>query len=70
MPTSKSSLLKSARSLVDKMIPVYGTARRITAIIFLKEKSSTANGGLWESYELNAGSMRGTEIVCGPIPKR
>jgi len=68
MPTSNNSLLSSAFSLVERIIPAYGTARRITAINFLNDRSSTACGGCIAAGALSAGSNLGIEIVCGPIP--
>ena len=53
----------AADSRVDRMMPVYGTARRRMAMIFLKSSSLTGAGGLTDTAEPSAGSMRGTLMV-------
>lgn len=66
-PYSIALSLNSGFSRAVSMSPVYGTARRSTAIA--KTKSSSDIGFSLGSAP-SAGVIRGNDMVCGPTPKQ
>ena len=64
IPARNAFFLIAGVSLVEIIMPAYGTARRRRATSLRKSPSETGYPALYVT--LGAGLKRGTDIVCGP----